>query len=71
MAASDNDSAPMSRLMVLGIVAMVAALAYLGWRWTQHTPTAVPVNQEAAPTPPPAREAPSPPAPLSGGRAAG
>ena len=54
MAASDNGSAPMSRLMVFGIVAMVAALGYLGWRWTQHPPTAVPVSQEAAPASGPA-----------------
>ena len=73
MAASEDGSAPMSRLMVLGIVAMVAALGYLGWRWTQHPPTAVPVSQGAAPASGPAQETPPPPpaAPLSGDRAAG
>ncbi len=73
MAAFENGSRPMSRLMMLGIVAMVAALGYLGWRSTQHTPTALPVSQEAAPAPEPTLETPPPPpaAPVSGDRAAG
>lgn len=71
MAGSDRGARPMSRLMMLGIVAMVAALGYLGWRSTQHAPTALPVSQEAAPAPEPAQETPPPTAPMSGERAAG
>jgi len=74
MATSDNDSRPTSRLMVLGIVAMVAALGFLGWRLTQHAPTAVPVSQEGVSAPEPAQQEPPPPppaAPVSGDRAAG
>ena len=73
MAAFEDGPRRMSRVMIFGLVAMVAALGYLGWRWTQHTPTAVPVSQEAATAPEPAQETPPPPppAPMSGDRAAG
>jgi len=74
MAAFENDSRPMSRVMVLGIVAMVAALGFLGWRMLDQRSQAAPVSHEAAPAPEPAQE-PQPQqqqaVPLSGDRAAG
>ena len=73
MAAFEGESHPMSRVMMLGLVTMVAALGYLGWHWAHASPVAVPVSQEAAPAVAPVDEPPPPPAavPLSGERAAG
>lgn len=63
-----------TRFMVGGLVMMVAALGFLGWRWLSPRAEALPVQGEAssAPAAAPSEPAkPGAPAPSSGERLSG
>ncbi len=74
MEGSQKSSQGATMFMVASLVAMMAAMGFLGWNWMNHKAQASPASQGAAPAPEAApNDAPAPAqsAPVSGDRLIG